>query len=102
MADAGTTVMVAVWAGSCTVELSAALTVATTCTLVVPVLTPVTTALPTVAVLPTTDATALSMDVQAKLVDDVTSLPLLSTAAALIVIVRPTPTSAVVIFSFAA
>lgn len=85
--------MVAVCAGNVTVELSAVLTVATTCTVVVPTATPVTTALPGVVALGTIVAIEFSLEVQAKLVFEVTSTPLLSMARALIVMVRPTPTS---------
>ncbi|MNT63021.1 hypothetical protein D3C72_2007930 [compost metagenome] len=85
--------MVADCAGSCTVVLSAPLTLATTWTVVVPVAMPLTTALPGVVALGSTVAMPLSVLVQLKVVLPDTSMPLLSTASALMVIVRPTPTS---------
>ncbi|SPC19725.1 exported hypothetical protein [Cupriavidus oxalaticus] len=85
--------MVAVCAGSVVVVLSAFLTVATTCTLVVPVATPRTTALAGVAATGSIVATPVSTLLQVNTVLPLTSTPLLSTASALMVSERPTPTS---------
>ncbi|MDF3883502.1 hypothetical protein [Cupriavidus basilensis] len=95
----GSTVTVAVCAGNCVVVLSAALTLATTWMVAVPAATPVTVALPLAAAAGTTVATVSTDEVQAKAVEEVTSVPLLSTTEADIEMLRPTPTCPEVIVS---